>query len=76
MSIVSFYLRVQKDSTVLPLRLLQFRVCHAYSIIIYYTAEPIHGEKEYSDWFPEQSDFAIRTIKMDRSLTDFTDLFY
>ena len=34
----------------------------------YYMAELVQDEKEYSDWFPEQS------AKMDRSRSDFTDL--
>ena len=35
-------------------------------------AELIRAEKEISDWFPEQSEFPIRTAKMDRSRKDLT----
>ena len=38
-------------------------------------AELVHGGKEHSDWFPERSKFYhIRTVKVDRSRTDLTDM--
>ena len=30
----------------------------------------VQGEMNHSDWFPEWSEFAIRTVRMDRSRTD------
>ena len=37
-------------------------------------AELVHGEKEHSDCSLSGPNFAIRTAKMDRSRTKFTDL--
>ena len=57
-----------------------FNLCNSLLVtiniifIIHALTELVQGEKEQSDWFPERLNFAIRTAKMDRSQTAFTDL--
>lgn len=70
MSLRRAYVRIYIDSVLTARTLDQYfpvQPSHSTSKRLLLYGKLVHDEKENSDWFPERSEFAIRTAQMDRS---------
>ena len=52
------------------------RFCRMWYIIVHCKPELVHNEKEHSDWVLAWSIFSLLTVNIDRSRTNFPDLYF